>query len=212
MKFLTEDDLRLKYHDFPFETFTIETNTRLTPGAKTFLMDRKITIFDNNNPLEKKKNSFLKAVNSKNRLQVSHLSHALKDNQIYLLRCEFLKVASDLVSVDLSLAQELAILEHHLGTIEASDNLSLPSLKIDTSSDYVDSVYLVNNLSTVSLFLQMDKGKILSRLYPLYFQTEAYLENNPSKALEMVGQRLGQLIAYYLNLSKEDTDETREIT
>lgn len=46
MKYLTEDDLRLIYHDNPFETFTIQNQTRLTPGAKTFLMDRKVKIID----------------------------------------------------------------------------------------------------------------------------------------------------------------------
>lgn len=46
MKYLTEDDLRLIYRDNPFETFTIQKQTRLTPGAKTFLMDRKVRLID----------------------------------------------------------------------------------------------------------------------------------------------------------------------
>ena len=48
MKYLTENDLRIAYRDIPFEVFTIHSDERLTPGARTFLSDRKVKIIDNN--------------------------------------------------------------------------------------------------------------------------------------------------------------------
>lgn len=212
MKFLTEDDLRLKYNDFPFETFTIEKNTRLTPGAKTFLMDRQIIIIDDNNPFENIKRGISKTKNLENQSQIKNFNTPIDNYSTCLLRCEFLKAATDLAAVDLTLAQELAALENYLETSKAGEEQSPPVFKITKSSDKVTSDYLVRNLSTVSLFIQLDKGKILARLYPLYFQIIASIKMNPSNennGFEMVCQRLGQLISYYLNLSEENSDETK---
>ncbi|MGC4388484.1 hypothetical protein ABXW34_21820, partial [Streptococcus suis] len=60
MKYITEDDLRLIYRDNPFETFTIQAQTRLTPGAKTFLTDRRIAIIDERNNKHKQTATFTK--------------------------------------------------------------------------------------------------------------------------------------------------------
>lgn len=46
MKFITEDDLRDLYKKEPFTTYEIESGTRLTPGARQFLADRGINMFD----------------------------------------------------------------------------------------------------------------------------------------------------------------------
>lgn len=56
MRFITEDDLRELYKKSPFYTYTIEKNTRLTPGAKQFLNDFRIKLIEK----EAKKNSFEK--------------------------------------------------------------------------------------------------------------------------------------------------------
>lgn len=50
MKFITEDELRFLYRKEPFTTYQPEPNTRLTPGARQFLLDRGIDMYD-----EKKK-------------------------------------------------------------------------------------------------------------------------------------------------------------
>lgn len=56
MRFITEDDLRGLYKKNPFYTYTIEKNTRLTPGAKQFLNDFRIKLIEK----EAKENSFEK--------------------------------------------------------------------------------------------------------------------------------------------------------
>ena len=42
MKFITEDDLRFRYRKEPFTIYDPEPGTRLTPGARQFLVDRRI--------------------------------------------------------------------------------------------------------------------------------------------------------------------------
>ncbi len=46
MKFITEEDLRDVYRREPFTTYEMEPGTRITPGARQFLADRGIHIFD----------------------------------------------------------------------------------------------------------------------------------------------------------------------
>lgn len=46
MKFITEEDLRYLYKKEPFTTYEIEPGTNLTPGARQFLADRGINLFD----------------------------------------------------------------------------------------------------------------------------------------------------------------------
>jgi len=46
MKFITEEDLRDLYKREPFTHYDIEPGTRITPGARQFLADRGINMFD----------------------------------------------------------------------------------------------------------------------------------------------------------------------
>ncbi|MBU5668829.1 hypothetical protein KQI68_03140 [Peptoniphilus sp. MSJ-1] len=55
MKFITENDLRNIYFENPFTFYEIKENTRLTPGARQFLIDFKIE-FDKNKKVDNKTN------------------------------------------------------------------------------------------------------------------------------------------------------------
>jgi len=44
MKFITEMELRDRYKTEPFATYGLETDTKLTPGARQFLVDRRVTL------------------------------------------------------------------------------------------------------------------------------------------------------------------------
>lgn len=46
MKFITEEDLRDLYRKQPFTAYNLEQGARLTPGARQFLMDKGINMFD----------------------------------------------------------------------------------------------------------------------------------------------------------------------
>lgn len=46
MKFITESDLRALYKEQPFDSYVPQTGTKITPGARQFLIDRKVKIAD----------------------------------------------------------------------------------------------------------------------------------------------------------------------
>lgn len=46
MKFITEDDLRDLYKKEPFMDYDLQPGERLTPGARQFLLDRGINLYD----------------------------------------------------------------------------------------------------------------------------------------------------------------------
>jgi ethanolamine utilization cobalamin adenosyltransferase len=46
MKFITEDELRYLYRKQPFTTYEPEPGTRLTPGARQYLLDHGIDMYD----------------------------------------------------------------------------------------------------------------------------------------------------------------------
>lgn len=203
MKFLTEDDLRLEYHQFPFDTFTIKKEYRLTPGARTFLLDRKITIIDERQKLSE---SQKKATGQKSTLSSSTEEWSLNADWLDL-RCSCLQIAFELASFDLSLAQELTSLERCLGTILIGGECHLPpSSKVGSGTETVDKSYILGQLSNVGLFLQTTHGRVLTQLYPLYFQLDKILsklglQEHPY-LIEVLG-RLGQLIAHYLHAREE---------
>lgn len=46
MKFITEDDLRDLYKKEPFMDYDLQPGERLTPGARQFLLDRGINLYN----------------------------------------------------------------------------------------------------------------------------------------------------------------------
>lgn len=50
MRFITENELRDLYRQEPFTSFTLQTNERLTPGARQYLLDHGINMYDESAP------------------------------------------------------------------------------------------------------------------------------------------------------------------
>ena len=46
MKFITEEDLRDLYKKQPFTDYDLKEGERLTPGARQFLVDRGVDMYD----------------------------------------------------------------------------------------------------------------------------------------------------------------------
>lgn len=92
MKFITEEDLRDLYKRQPFTDYNLKEGERLTPGARQFLVDRGVDMYDRSSPqaasaggsIGKKLCSRMKALNSL-----------------------FLLTARDLLDTDLHLSQQL---------------------------------------------------------------------------------------------------------
>lgn len=56
MKFITEMELREVYRREPFTTYVMEPDTRITPGARQFLVDRRVTLAETQPSDEEKAN------------------------------------------------------------------------------------------------------------------------------------------------------------
>ncbi|WP_117280135.1 hypothetical protein [Streptococcus intermedius] len=205
MKYLTENDLRIAYRDIPFEVFTIRSNEKLTPGARTFLSDRKIKIIDDN---DGKARSQVNHYSVRDQPQASSVSFVPNDFELLAVRCDMLSAAQMLCGLDIAIAEELKLLERYLstpsGTVDITSSTFFQNLK------EVDQAGLVEQLSNVGLFINTQKGEILLKLYPIYFSLLAYTEKSrDSDDIRFVTtlSRLGNIISYYLGKEERETDE-----
>ena len=194
MKYLTEDDLRLAYRDNPFETFTIQKLIRLTPGARTFLMDRKIRIIDENNPKPKK------------RFGTVDLTPKEGDNVDFsqpewmVLCCETLKIAHELAELDFSIAEELSVLGQKMASIHTRGDSIISNGLEQINEVPVDKSYILSNFSRIGFLLKTEKGKIVTQLYSLYFKLEDFITKKRlegDETLQDFSNRLAQMIAYH---------------
>lgn len=198
MKYLTEDDLRLAYRDNPFETFTIQKLIRLTPGARTFLMDRKIRIIDENNPKPKKRFGTVD-LTSKEGDNVEQLN-SFSQPEWMVLCCETLKIAHELAELDFSIAEELSVLGQQMASIPTNGDSVISNGLGLTNEVPVDKSYIISNFSRIGFLLKTEKGKIVTQLYSLYFKIEDFITKQNlegDETLQEVSNRLAQMIAHH---------------
>jgi ethanolamine utilization cobalamin adenosyltransferase len=114
MKFITEDDLRILFRREPFTTYDLPAETRLTPGARQFLVDKKIPISDdpmmvkrkNEKPAEKKEEAPEK--------EICRDRFLLKKKT---LQAQFLETGLELLNRDVLLAEQIFALERKLSDL-----------------------------------------------------------------------------------------------
>lgn len=121
MRFITEGDLRTLYQKEPFTTYVLRPDTRLTPGARQFLMDRKISIVDGSSAKPQEP--------AKKTTQCSAPMNDWKNLRIYCrlksIESLFLLTIEELVKRDLDLTQKLIKLNKQFSQIkEAVKNKS----------------------------------------------------------------------------------------
>ena len=105
MKFITEDDLRDLYRKEPFTTYEIEPGARLTPGARQYLADRGINMFDDG-PYTRTSTVNAKQTSSPNEKNNSWKKKKLSSS-MKSLEALFLLTEEELLSGDVSLAQKV---------------------------------------------------------------------------------------------------------
>lgn len=110
MKFITEYDLRVQFNEQPFTDYKIEKNTRLTPGARQFLSDRRIHFFEEG--AEPKLS--VPAEKSKNSLVIAKLQSDME-----ILEAEFLVITSQIIETDIEVAGRMSRAGHEFGKIKS---------------------------------------------------------------------------------------------
>ncbi|SIO12494.1 hypothetical protein [Halodesulfovibrio marinisediminis] len=139
MKFITEDDLRTLYRKEAFTDFNVTKDVKLTPGARQFLTDRRITILLDGVPSERAEPSpsthFQAPVLEK---KVEPAAEAEFDWKKKRLSAElksiantFLLIACELQARDITLSQSVAVLEREVSAMHAILDEDAPLQDLD---------------------------------------------------------------------------------
>lgn len=170
MKFITEDDLRNLYKKEPFTAYEIEPGTRITPGARQFLLDHGIKMIEDE--------SFTKrnTVNSRQASMLQERKNSWKkkklNSKMKSVEALFLLAGEELLSGDVSLAQNVIDLGKQLGHIknagegkEIVENLSCQEctgINMENFSDGLDDCFEITEVH-----MQLKKGRKIIILHRL---------------------------------------------
>ncbi len=106
MKFITEDDLRCLYKLEAFTSYDLQQGERLTPGARQFLIDRGIHMFD-----ETIKGESVGGEQGKlSTIKKGHWKVKKLQRKIHSLEAMFLLTAEELLKCDVILSQKILAL------------------------------------------------------------------------------------------------------
>lgn len=181
MKFITEEDLRDIYKKEPFTTYEIEPGTRLTPGAKQFLADRGMNMFDDepfiknyvvtisddrDNAKAGKKPEENKAVAKRSWREEKLIS------KLRTAEAKFLATGRELLKADIFMAQSLAGLGKHVHAIKeyAEGNVTVEGLVVKECTGMKEgdfSLELEDCFEITDFHMQLDNGKELLSLHIL---------------------------------------------
>ncbi|WP_290920745.1 hypothetical protein [Halodesulfovibrio sp.] len=137
MKFITEDDLRALYRKDAFTDFNVTKDEKLTPGARQFLTDRRITILADGVPTDTTESSTSTFSQTSVTETVVEPEPAVNDWRTMRLRSEltsitnsFLLIACELQARDIRLSQSVAALEQDVAAMLTvlDDGVSLQDL------------------------------------------------------------------------------------
>lgn len=210
MKFITEEDLRLRYRKEQFTEYEPEQGTRLTPGARQFLSDRGIRIpLENSmrnlssmeaNPITEPDRTRSNDVNCE---RISESIHEMWRLKLKALQAEFLQAGSDLMQNDVLTAGEVFNLERCLAQIGQDKNdwsdwktLCPPceSIGPENSGLLMDDCFEVTGFHA-----QSPSGKSLIKLHVLRCslrELEAQLPEEKKEMAHYIINHLSQMICH----------------
>lgn len=170
MKFITEEDLRDLYKIEPFTVYDMEADTRLTPGARQFLVDRGIDMYGK----EAIKNSAPST--SKNKSEILEKKKTVKcrkmKTRLNSIHALFLEVLEALLVKDATLAMRLVDLNRQFiclkemaaGKAKAGDLLCQACTGINEENFSTD---IGECFDITDFHLQLEKGSEIIQLHKL---------------------------------------------
>lgn len=197
MRFITEDDLRRQYQKQPFECYVPMKGTRLTPGARQFLNDRRISIEAGT------KKTPTAAQQPAENLSAEPCDGALWKLRLKTLQAEFLQCGTELLESDLLTAEEIFKLERCLSEIPQETHDSNAWKNLCPSCEHIgpencgqcmEDCFEVNGFHA-----QSPAGKSIVKLHLLRCRLREFAQQLPEEKREMaymVMNRLSQLICH----------------
>ena len=192
MKFITEDDLRILFRREPFTFYDLPAGTRLTPGARQFLVDKKIPISDD--PMMVKRN-LVKPAEKKEEAPEKELCQDLFLLRKKTLQAQFLEVGLELLSRDVLLAEQVFDLERKLSNLKKEGREEEMGFKPCTGF-YEDNMQepFEDCFEITGFHAQSEKGKEILLLHRLRCSTRELAAEAGSENLNPVINRLSQMI------------------
>ncbi|CAH2213946.1 ethanolamine utilization protein [Tepidibacter aestuarii] len=191
MKFIIEEDLRNLFKKEPFTSYEIKEGERLTPGARQFLLDRGINIFDDDSYIKKGSENIKEQ--SKELEIRNDWKKKMFDSKMKSMEAQFLITAQELLYRDIFLAQSIINLGKQFSNIKKSldekntDEIfcckECTGIKADNFSDDLNDCFEITEFH-----IQLEKGReiiILHRLRCALRELEPFIlelfENNDSE-------------------------------
>ncbi|ABX41797.1 hypothetical protein [Lachnoclostridium phytofermentans] len=198
MKFITEDDLRILFRREPFTFYDIPTGNRLTPGARQFLVDKKVPI--SNDPMvvkrKNEKSTEIKVEASKKedapKKEICKEVFQLKKKT---LQAQFLEAGLELLSRDVLLAQQVFDLERTLFFIGKEGREEVITCKNCTGFHEGNMHESFEDCFEITGFhAQSEKGKEIVLLHRLRCNVRELAAEAENENLNPIINRLSQMI------------------
>jgi ethanolamine utilization cobalamin adenosyltransferase len=170
MKFITENDLRDFNKKEPFTTYELEPGARLTPGARQYLSDRGINMFDNDIFPKKDTVNVVKPSakpEKKNKWKKKKLHSKMKSTEaLFLLSFEELLSGDVLLAQSvISLGKQFSCIKNHVdgkGSVENLSFMECTGINVDNFSEDLDDCFEITDSH-----MQLKQGRKIIILHRL---------------------------------------------
>jgi len=192
MKFITEDDLRILFRREPFASYDLPDQAKLTPGARQFLLDKKISFCDD--PLTAKR----KASKPAEVVVETPITEPVPDRfllKLETLKAQFLEAGISLLDRDVLLAEQVFDLERKLSFVGkgASGELNLFEPCTGFNKENQNEPYS-DCFEITGFHAQSEKGREIVLLHRLRCCVRELAAEAGEKNFNPVINRLSQMI------------------
>ncbi|MDD6311223.1 MAG: cobalamin adenosyltransferase [Firmicutes bacterium] len=211
MKFITEEDLRDLYKTQPFTDYDLQEGERLTPGARQFLLDRSIDLYDRNDPFANITSNAGNESKVKPAKPLCEKKKAMYGAKFRVLETKFLLTAKELLTIDVMMSQQVTNLYKQFKTLVSvadgecvATDLTLTQCTGITEENF--SCCIGGCFDITEFHMQMPKGKEMLMLLQLRSELEVFdieteelvsdvkLQQCLSGKLNQIINRLSQMI------------------
>lgn len=197
MKFITEDDLRILFRREPFTSYNLPGGTRLTPGARQFLVDKKISFSDDYMSVKKKtfKLEDKKEETKELKAKKQEAGVGLLELKKRTLQAQFLETGLAIMERDVLLAQQVFDLERLLSDVGKERTEEINTCKVCTGfhNDNINEAF-DDCFEITGFHAQSEKGKEIIMLHRLRCSVRELSAEAGDNRFHLVINRLSQLI------------------
>nr|WP_314464607.1 hypothetical protein [uncultured Clostridium sp.] len=192
MKFITEDDLRILFRREPFASYDLPAEAKLTPGARQFLLDKKISFCDD--PLTAKR----KISKPAEVIEEAPITEPAPDRfllKLETLKALFLEAGISLLDRDVLLAEQVFDLERKLSFVGKGASGELNPFEPCTGFNKENQNEPYSDCFEITGFhAQSEKGREIVLLHRLRCCVRELAAEAAEKNFNPVINRLSQMI------------------